>query len=79
MDWVGESEDKRVVLAVARIRATDKTDYRGSVFFNPGVSLFGYPQSTEADSLVSGSWWLRRMVLESPRKTSAGYRWKESR
>ena len=36
MDWQDPSEDRRVVLAVMRRRATDTADYRGPVFFNPG-------------------------------------------
>lgn len=36
MDWQDPSEERRVVLAVMRRRATDTTDYRGPVFFNPG-------------------------------------------
>lgn len=38
MDWQEPSDDHRVVLAITRIRATDKSDYRGPVIFNPGVS-----------------------------------------
>lgn len=38
MDWLDPSDDSRVVLAVIRLRATNMTDYRGPVFFNPGVS-----------------------------------------
>lgn len=38
MDWQQPTDDRRVVLAIARIRATDKSDYRGPVIFNPGVS-----------------------------------------
>ncbi|KLU86095.1 hypothetical protein MAPG_05114 [Magnaporthiopsis poae ATCC 64411] len=36
MDWLDPSDDSRVVLAVIRLRATNMTDYRGPVFFNPG-------------------------------------------
>ncbi|WYZ35252.1 hypothetical protein EsH8_I_001528 [Colletotrichum jinshuiense] len=36
MDWQQPTDDRRVVLAIARIRATDKSDYRGPVIFNPG-------------------------------------------
>ncbi|TDZ20950.1 putative hydrolase [Colletotrichum orbiculare MAFF 240422] len=36
MDWLDPSDDKRVVLAIARIRATDRQDYKGPVIFNPG-------------------------------------------
>lgn len=37
MDWLEPSDDRRVVLAVSRIRATDKSNYKGPVIFNPGV------------------------------------------
>lgn len=40
MDWQEPSDDHRVVLAITRIRATDKSDYRGPVIFNPGVSKY---------------------------------------
>lgn len=36
MDWIDPTDAQRVVLAVIRIRATDKSDYKGPVFFNPG-------------------------------------------
>ncbi|KAF6836449.1 alpha beta hydrolase fold family [Colletotrichum plurivorum] len=36
MDWLEPSDDRRVVLAVTRIRATEKSDYKGPVIFNPG-------------------------------------------
>ncbi|RNJ55340.1 hypothetical protein D7B24_008771 [Verticillium nonalfalfae] len=36
MDWQDPRSERRVVLAIARIRATDQTDYRGPVIFNPG-------------------------------------------
>ncbi|KAL8339750.1 hypothetical protein RB601_006051 [Gaeumannomyces tritici] len=36
MDWLDPSNNSRVVLAVMRLRATNMTDYRGPVFFNPG-------------------------------------------
>jgi alpha/beta hydrolase fold len=39
MDWLDpeEEEDRRVVLAIIRLRAANNTtDYRGPVFFNPG-------------------------------------------
>ncbi|KAK1502020.1 hypothetical protein CTAM01_05458 [Colletotrichum tamarilloi] len=36
MDWQEPSDDHRVVLAITRIRATDKLDYRWPVIFNPG-------------------------------------------
>lgn len=38
MNWLEPSDDRRVVVAVSRIRATDKSNYKGPVFFNPGVS-----------------------------------------
>ncbi|KAI8306378.1 putative hydrolase [Colletotrichum sp. SAR11_240] len=36
MNWLEPSDDRRVVVAVSRIRATDKSNYKGPVFFNPG-------------------------------------------
>ncbi|KAK3989955.1 TAP-like protein-domain-containing protein [Cladorrhinum sp. PSN332] len=36
MDWQDPSNEKRVILAIIRLRATNLTDYRGPVFFNPG-------------------------------------------
>ncbi|KAK1852237.1 alpha beta hydrolase fold family [Colletotrichum chrysophilum] len=36
MNWLELSDDRRVVVAVSRIRATDKSNYKGPVFFNPG-------------------------------------------
>ncbi|KAK4462932.1 Alpha/Beta hydrolase protein [Cladorrhinum samala] len=36
MDWQNPSEEKRVILAVIRLRATNLTHHRGPVFFNPG-------------------------------------------
>lgn len=36
LDWLDPSEDERVIIAVARLRATETDDYRGPVFFNPG-------------------------------------------
>ncbi|KAK4167179.1 Alpha/Beta hydrolase protein [Cladorrhinum sp. PSN259] len=36
MDWQDPSEENRVVLAIIRLGATNLTDYRGPVFFNPG-------------------------------------------
>lgn len=36
LDWLDPTEDDRVVLAIARLRATEKKDYKGPVFFNPG-------------------------------------------
>lgn len=36
MDWQSPSEEKRVILAIIRLRATNLTHYRGPVFFNPG-------------------------------------------
>lgn len=36
VDWLDPQEDDRVVLAIARLRATDATDYKGPVIFNPG-------------------------------------------
>lgn len=36
VDWLDPTEDDRVVIAVARLRATETHDYRGPVFFNPG-------------------------------------------
>ena len=36
MDWLDPTDDKRVVLAVSKIRATDTDNYKGVAFFNPG-------------------------------------------
>lgn len=36
VDWLDPREDERVVLAIARLRATETADYKGPVFFNPG-------------------------------------------
>ncbi|OLN88180.1 putative hydrolase Mb2248c-like protein 1 [Colletotrichum chlorophyti] len=36
MDWQKPTDDRRVILAISRIRATDESDYRGPVIFNPG-------------------------------------------
>lgn len=36
MDWLETEHSHHVVLAIARLRATDRKDYRGPVFFNPG-------------------------------------------
>jgi pimeloyl-ACP methyl ester carboxylesterase len=36
MDWLDPTDDQRVVLAVVRLPAANRTDYRGPVFFNPG-------------------------------------------
>ncbi|KAI0424725.1 hypothetical protein F5Y09DRAFT_323575 [Xylaria sp. FL1042] len=36
MDWPSPSDKERVVLAIIRLRATEREDYRGPVFFNPG-------------------------------------------
>ncbi|KAI0418993.1 hypothetical protein F5X98DRAFT_88189 [Xylaria grammica] len=36
MDWLDPSDEKRVVIAVIRLRATELDDYRGPVIFNPG-------------------------------------------
>ncbi|KAH8173725.1 alpha/beta hydrolase fold domain-containing protein [Sarocladium implicatum] len=36
MDWQDPNVTDRVVIAVARLRAKNITDYKGSVFFNPG-------------------------------------------
>lgn len=37
MDWQDPKSPDRVVIAVARLPAKNLSDYRGSVFFNPGV------------------------------------------
>lgn len=42
MDWLDPTDDLRVVLAVIRLRATDRDNYGGPVFFNPGV---GFPHA----------------------------------
>ncbi|KAL1878107.1 hypothetical protein VTK73DRAFT_8068 [Phialemonium thermophilum] len=36
MDWQDPTDDERVVLAIIRLRAKNRTDYRGPVIFNPG-------------------------------------------
>lgn len=36
LDWLDPQEEDRVVLAIARLRATETTDYKGPVIFNPG-------------------------------------------
>ncbi|KAI0909236.1 hypothetical protein F4823DRAFT_563023 [Ustulina deusta] len=36
MDWLDPSDEERVFLAIIRLRATEKDDYRGPVIFNPG-------------------------------------------
>ncbi|RDW82867.1 hypothetical protein BP6252_03979 [Coleophoma cylindrospora] len=36
LDWLDPSEEKRVVLAVIRLEAKNKLDYKGPVFINPG-------------------------------------------
>lgn len=36
MDWLDPSDDQRVILAIARLRATETEHHQGSVFFNPG-------------------------------------------
>lgn len=36
VDWLDPTEDDRIVLAIARLRAVETDDYRGPVFFNPG-------------------------------------------
>ncbi|KAI0405499.1 hypothetical protein F4802DRAFT_562052 [Xylaria palmicola] len=36
MDWLDPFDDERVILAIIRLRATDRDDYRGPVIFNPG-------------------------------------------
>ncbi|KAH8663412.1 TAP-like protein-domain-containing protein [Tricladium varicosporioides] len=36
LDWLEPSEEHRASIAVIRYNATDKTDYKGSVFINPG-------------------------------------------
>jgi hypothetical protein len=38
MDWQHPTDDKRVVLAITRLRATTDVDYRGPLIMNPGVS-----------------------------------------
>lgn len=37
MDWMKPESAGRVVIAAARLRAKNVTDYKGSMFFNPGV------------------------------------------
>ncbi|OAA64580.1 hypothetical protein SPI_03227 [Niveomyces insectorum RCEF 264] len=36
MDWLDPTDEERVVLAVIRLSAVRRDDYRGAVFFNPG-------------------------------------------
>ncbi|KAJ2976329.1 hypothetical protein NUW58_g8112 [Xylaria curta] len=36
MDWLEPSDDERVILAIIRLRATQRRDYRGPVIINPG-------------------------------------------
>ncbi|KAJ0122112.1 hypothetical protein J7T55_002624 [Diaporthe amygdali] len=36
MDWLEPDNGRHVVLAVVRLQATEKNDYKGPVFFNPG-------------------------------------------
>ncbi|KAL3422757.1 alpha/beta hydrolase fold family protein [Phlyctema vagabunda] len=36
LDWLDPSDDERAVLAVIRLPATTKTDYKGPVLMNPG-------------------------------------------
>ncbi|KAJ3561795.1 hypothetical protein NPX13_g8806 [Xylaria arbuscula] len=36
MDWLDPTDEERVIIAVMRLRATDTSDYRGPVIFNPG-------------------------------------------
>lgn len=36
VDWLDPTEDDRVILAIARLPATQTGDYKGPVFFNPG-------------------------------------------
>ncbi|KAM0335137.1 hypothetical protein ACHAQA_000177 [Verticillium albo-atrum] len=60
MDWSNPSDDQRVVLAISRIPAVNKTDYRGPVILNPGgaggsgiyvLRLYGkYMQSVVGDN-----------------------------
>jgi hypothetical protein len=37
MDWQNQGSAGRVVIALARLPAKSLTDYKGSMFFNPGV------------------------------------------
>jgi hypothetical protein len=37
MDWQNPSDDLRVVLAITRIPAVNRTNYLGPVILNPGV------------------------------------------
>ncbi|KAG8159820.1 hypothetical protein KVR01_010457 [Diaporthe batatas] len=36
MDWLEPEAGQNVILAIARLRATETQDYKGPVFFNPG-------------------------------------------
>ncbi|KAG7131280.1 putative hydrolase like protein [Verticillium longisporum] len=60
MDWSNPSDNQRVVLAITRLPAVNKTDYRGPVIMNPGgaggsgnyvLRLYGkYMQSVVGDN-----------------------------
>ncbi|KAE8441236.1 hypothetical protein EG329_005600 [Mollisiaceae sp. DMI_Dod_QoI] len=36
LDWLDESDPRRATIAIIRYSATDRTDYKGPVFINPG-------------------------------------------
>ncbi|KAI0153115.1 hypothetical protein GGR57DRAFT_503254 [Xylariaceae sp. FL1272] len=36
MDWLDPTEEERVILPIIRLPATERDNYRGPVFFNPG-------------------------------------------
>lgn len=69
MDWQDPSNDQKVVIAIMRLRATDTRDYRGPVFFNPGVSQASHQELifTATDGcLLSGAWRIRHLGVERP-------------
>ncbi|KAF3352140.1 Serine/threonine-protein kinase ppk13 [Verticillium dahliae VDG1] len=51
MDWTNTSHGRRVVLAITRLPAVNKTDYRGPVLMNPGDAQD--PGTIDADRPLS--------------------------
>jgi hypothetical protein len=37
LDWLDPSDDLRASIAIIRLNATDRKDYKGPVFINPGI------------------------------------------
>jgi len=37
LDWLDPSEKRRAAIAILRFNATDRKDYKGPVFINPGM------------------------------------------